>query len=219
MTSNLYSQRKRYTMPWYLIIAIVFSSVALAELGDKSQILAVSLASRYEEKSVFMGVITGLAVITLIGVTIGTIIFQFVPLFYVKLFASITFIFFGVYTLLSSQYLDDKKDRREKKKKIGMKKRTRRRKRKTVASSFFLSFISELGDKTQFVVMAFAATYAAPLSVFTGAVLAFIAVIGISVILGAKLGKTIKSRKLDLVTSAVFLILGIAFLIEAIFLA
>ncbi|MEF8873155.1 MAG: TMEM165/GDT1 family protein [Candidatus Thermoplasmatota archaeon] len=195
---------------WYLIIAIVFSSVAIAELGDKSQIMTISLASKYEGRSVFLGIIAGLGVITIIGVTLGTIIFRFVPLFYVKLFAAATFILFGVYTFLSSQYFEEEKESRKEDEKI--------RRGKTVSSSFFLSFISELGDKTQFVVVAFAARYAAPFSVFLGAVLAFAAVTGLSVILGAKLGESIKSKKIDFITSAVFVILGITFLVEAVFL-
>ncbi|MFW5907647.1 MAG: TMEM165/GDT1 family protein [Candidatus Natronoplasma sp.] len=197
-------------MIWYLIVGITFSSVALAELGDKSHILAISLASKYEERDVFMGIVAGLAVITILGVAIGTVIFNFLPLLYVKLFASLAFIGFGLYTL-TPVFLTEEEEEEEVGRNFG--------KGKTVSSSFFLSFISELGDKTQLVVIALTARFSSPSLVFIGAVLAFAMVTGISVALGSKLGEFIRKERLDMITSVIFLVLGAAFLIEALFLA
>jgi len=189
-------------MLWLFVIGITFSTVFIAEFGDKSQLITISLASRYDNKAVFGGVFAGIAIITVLAVAFGTILFQFVPIFYVKLIASLIFISFGIYTLFYENNMD-----------IDVEKKNGR----VVWSSFLFSIFAELGDKTQLVVIALTARYALPLSVLLGALVGMGAIIAISVILGSKLGDLLESKKLDLIAGLLFIALGFIFLLEALF--
>lgn len=189
-------------MFWLFVIAITFSSVFVAEMGDKSQLITISLASKYENKSVFIGIFSGIIIITLLAIVLGTIVFKFIPPTYVKIVASSVFIFFGIYTLFF-----------QKKEKV----KIEEKKENVIASSFLFSIISELGDKTQLVVIALTARYSSPLLVMVGALAGMGTIIGIGVLLGSKIGDFLKSEKIDLVTGSLFLIIGVAFLFEALF--
>ena len=189
-------------MLWLFVIGITFSTVFIAEFGDKSQLMTISLASRYDNKAVFAGIFAGIVIITTLAVAFGTILFQLIPILYVKLLASMIFISFGIYTIFYEKNMDrdiEKKNDR------------------VIWSSFLFSIFAELGDKTQLAVIALTARYALPLSVLTGALIGMAAVIGISVILGSKLGCFLENKKLDLIAGLLFIGLGSIFLFEALF--
>ncbi len=188
-------------MDWLIIIALAFATVALAEIGDKTQIMTISLATRYRNNPVFWGMFLGMSIITLFGVLVGTVIYQFIPLFYVKLFAALIFIFFGTYSLYIKEKEVDK-DVDEK---------------KVFSTSFLLALIAEFGDKTQLVVIALTARYRAPFLVLLGALGGLALVIGISVFMGDKIAEIVEKDKIDLISSVLFLIIGIAFLFEILF--
>lgn len=185
-----------------LIILSTFAIVFLAELGDKSQLMTISLASKYHYRPVFWGIFLGMCVITVIGVTVGTILYQVIPVFHLKILAALIFLIFGVLSLI--------KEEQETKRKV--------KKQKVFTTSFFLAMVAELGDKTQLVVIALTARFQNPYLVFIGAITALALVIGAGVFLGTKLTKFIEKDKIDLIASILFIILGIAFLIEIFFL-
>lgn len=190
-------------MLWLFVIGITFSTVFIAEFGDKSQLMTISLASRYDNKAVFAGIFAGIAIVTILAVALGTILFQFVPVTYVKIFASMIFIFFGIYTIFY-----------ENGEKVNIEKNNGR----VVWSSFVFSIFAEFGDKTQLAVIALTARYASPFSVLIGALIGMGSIIAISVVLGSKIGELLESKKIDLIAGSLFIILGCIFLLEALLL-
>ncbi len=189
-------------MLWLFIIGVAFSSVFIAEIGDKSQLITISLASKYENRSVFLGIFSGIALITLLAVAVGTIIFQFISVTYVKIGASMIFLSFGIWTLLC-----------QKKEKIEIEEK----KENVMASSFVFSIFAELGDKTQLIIIALAARYSSPFLVLVGALAGMGVIIGIGVLFGSKIGEFFKSEKIDLISGSLFIIIGCAFLLEALY--
>ncbi len=189
-------------MIWYLVIAITFTSVFVAEIGDKSQLMTISLSSKYDRKSVFIGTFSGVGLLTLLAVAVGSIVFQFAPIIYVKLIASAIFILFGIHVLFFQK--EEEVDIEE-------------GDRSPLATSFILSFLAEFGDKTQLVVIALSGRYGSPILVLIGALAGMGTIIGIGVLLGEKIGEVFESEKIDLVAGALFIILGAVFLIEALF--
>ncbi len=185
-------------MNWLIVIALTFITVALAELGDKTQIMTISLATRYKNRPVFWGMFLGMGTITFIGVAVGTVFYQFIPLFYIKIIAAAIFILFGIYSLYNKEK-DIDKDIDDK---------------KIFSTSFLLALVAELGDKTQLVVIALTARYQAPTVVLLGALGGLALVIGLSVFMGEKISQIVEKDKIDLISALLFLILGAAFLIE-----
>lgn len=185
-------------MNWFFITALTFGTVALAELGDKTQLMTITLASRYKNRPVFWGMFLGMGVITLLGVIIGTVFYQLIPVYYVKILAASIFILFGIYSLYNQEKEVDK-DIDEK---------------KVFSTSFFLALIAELGDKTQLVVIALTARYQAPMNVLIGALGGLALVIGVSVFMGNKISEIVEKDKIDLISAGLFIFLGIIFLLE-----
>ncbi|TFF95864.1 MAG: TMEM165/GDT1 family protein [Promethearchaeota archaeon] len=98
--SNEVSYIEKFTRNPYLI---GFFSIFIMELGDKSQILTISLASIYIlPLEVWLGSFFALALLTWIGVLFGAIILKYLPKFYIKIIAIIVFISVGIFILLSN---------------------------------------------------------------------------------------------------------------------
>ncbi len=190
---------------WLTVFLMALGIVAVAELGDKSQLMTISLASKYHHRPVFFGIFVGMALVTVLGVGVGTILYHIIPVFYIRILAALIFIVFGIYTLydfLKSQEeadLDELEDEEHS---------------KVFTTSFFLSVVAEFGDKTQLVIIALTARYRSPVPVLSGSLLALLLVIGGGVIIGTKLSDLVEREKIELVASLLFIVLGVAFLVQ-----
>jgi putative Ca2+/H+ antiporter (TMEM165/GDT1 family) len=192
-------------MSWYIPLATAFVIIFLAELGDKTQLVTISFASKYPHVPVFLGVFSGLCLVTALGVLVGTILFEFIPIFYVKILSGAIFIVFGIWTIMEIRGGKKEEDVKENGKKS------------VFSTSFILITIAEFGDKTQFMVIALTAQYGAPIMVFLGAILAFACVVGIGIIVGKKLSKKVDTKWIELGSGILFMCIGALFIIEALF--
>jgi putative Ca2+/H+ antiporter (TMEM165/GDT1 family) len=78
-------------MNWQLLL-ITFTTVFLAEIGDKSQLAAIALSgSSRSTKAVFLGSISALILTSLLGVIVGGSFAQFLPQRLLKTLAAIGF--------------------------------------------------------------------------------------------------------------------------------
>ena len=73
--------------------------VVLAEMGDKTQLLAMAFASRFRWQTVMWGVFVATAANHLFAVLVGNYLTNIIPLNYIKIAASVSFIIFGLWTL------------------------------------------------------------------------------------------------------------------------
>jgi len=86
-------------MNWHLL-GISFLMVFLSELGDKSQLAAITLSSRSTApRAVFLGTATALILTSLLGVLIGDGAAQILPTYFLKAIAAVGFAFMGVWLL------------------------------------------------------------------------------------------------------------------------
>ncbi len=192
-------------MTWYIPLAAAFVVIFLAELGDKTQLVTISFASKYPRVPVFFGVFLGMSMVTVLGVLVGTILFQVIDVTYVKILSGTIFIIFGIWTLWEAK---GEEDEEEEVKEI---------KNKSVFSTtFILISIAEFGDKTQFMVIALTAQYGAPVLVFIGAILAFALIVGIGVYVGKKLSEKVSTRWIELGSAILFIVIGVLFIVEAV---
>ncbi len=83
-------------MDWKVFSA-TFVALFVAELGDKTQLAAISMTSETGKPlSVFLGGVAALALVTLIGVAFGSALLQIVPEEYLKKAAAALFVLIGV---------------------------------------------------------------------------------------------------------------------------
>jgi len=83
-------------MDWKVLVTS-FGVLFLAELGDKTQLAVVTLtADTKNPLGVFCGAVLALALVTLLGVVLGSVIQQWVPLDILRKAASVVFVTLGV---------------------------------------------------------------------------------------------------------------------------
>jgi putative Ca2+/H+ antiporter (TMEM165/GDT1 family) len=87
-------------MDWRVLLT-TFGVIFLAEMGDKTQLAAMTMAAQSKKPwAVFIGAALALTAVSAIGVLVGGIIGNYVPLVWVKRVAAIAFIVIGILILL-----------------------------------------------------------------------------------------------------------------------
>jgi putative Ca2+/H+ antiporter (TMEM165/GDT1 family) len=191
-------------MSWYLPLIVTFVAVFLAEIGDKTQLITISFASKYPHLPVFFGVFLGMSLVTVLGVVAGTILFQIIDVTYVKILSGAIFIIFGIWTFWEAK---SEEEEEEEVKEV--------KNRSVFSTTFIMISLAEFGDKTQFMVIALTAQYSDPVFVFIGAILALALIVGIGVVLGKKLSEKVSTKWIELGSGVLFIVIGIIFILEA----
>ena len=189
----------------FTVFLSTFGVIFLAELGDKTQLTAMALATRYPWKRVFIGLAGAFALLNLAAVVLGSLLFAVLPLFWIKIASGALFLFFGVATLRTKEF-DEKEEREEE---------TRLQARGPVAASFIMIMLAEIGDKTQLVTASLAAQHDSPLMVFAASTLALWSVSLIGIFAGRQLVRRIKLATLHKAAGFMFLAFGAAVLFQA----
>ena len=82
------------------VMLTTFGIIFLAEMGDKTQLAAMTMAADSKRPwAVFIGASLALAAVSAIGVLVGGVIGEYVPLIWVKRVAATAFIVIGVLML------------------------------------------------------------------------------------------------------------------------
>jgi putative Ca2+/H+ antiporter (TMEM165/GDT1 family) len=177
-----------------------FALVAVSEMGDKTQLLAFSLASRYRRPWTVMG---GILVATLLnhGLAswLGTWVSAQVPPRIMALALAATFVGFGLWTLRPDELKESEREER-----FG-----------PFVTTAVLFFLAEMADKTQLATIALAAQYRSVVLVTAGTTLGMLASDGLAVFLGARLAAHVQVRWIRLGAASVFFAFGAASLWRA----
>jgi len=179
-------------------LLIAFATIFFAELGDKTQLMVISLSTKYRKLDVFVGAILGFILVNGVTIFIGTSLSEFTPDFVIFI-GGIIFIIFGIVTILSksNNVEEEKVETQEEKKGVGL------------ISSFSLVFLAELGDKTQIASLILAITYKAFLEVFLSVILSLSAVTIIGILVGRSMKQYIRPKPLRILSGCLFIILGV----------
>lgn len=83
------------------VLLTTFGIIFLAEMGDKTQLAAMTMSAQTKRPwAVFIGASIALAAVSAIGVLVGGVVGQYVPLEWVKRVAAGLFIIIGVLMLM-----------------------------------------------------------------------------------------------------------------------
>ena len=87
-------------MDWRVFLT-TFGVIFLAEMGDKTQLAAMTMAAQSKKPwAVFFGAALALAAVSAIGVLVGSVIGNYIPLIWVKRVAAVAFIVIGMLILM-----------------------------------------------------------------------------------------------------------------------
>lgn len=179
------------------LIAYLFSSgaVVLAEMGDKTQLLAMAFATKYKASKVMIGVLIATIFNHALAVAVGNYITRFESAqIWIQGIAALSFIFFGLWTIRGDK-LEGEENRTTKYGAIV-----------TVAVAFFFA---EMGDKTQLATIALAAKFSvSPVWVLMGTLTGMMIADAIGIFVGVVMCKNISGRKIKLVSAGAFVLFG-----------
>lgn len=176
--------------------------VFVAELGDKTQLVALGLGARHRLAPVVVGVVAAYAATNLLSVVVGGLVGEALPTRAIGLVGGVMFLGFAVWTFRSGDGGDDAEAD------VGSGSRS------VVVSVAVAMFVAELGDKT----MLATATLAAkgdPVAVWIGATIGIIASGLLGVLLGRAFGARLPERATGIGSSLLFAGFGLVLIVTS----
>jgi Ca2+/H+ antiporter, TMEM165/GDT1 family len=194
--------------------------ITVAELGDKTQLLALILATRYRPMQVVTGIFVATLLVHLLSTLAGAALGAFIPQAVLTWIAGLLFVGFGIWTLRGDSVDEDADSPPSR---FG-----------PVVTSGIAFFIAELGDKTQIMTMTIAADPGVALrsfagfaagwlpavpaaqvsagvlvGVWLGSTLGMVIADGIAILVGAVLGKKLPEKLITRISGAAFILFGV----------
>ncbi|MEJ1355275.1 MAG: TMEM165/GDT1 family protein [Candidatus Sedimenticola sp. (ex Thyasira tokunagai)] len=179
---------------WITAATTPFGLVFLAEMGDKSQLVCMTLAARHRHWPVLAGSMAGFLVLNTLAVVFGAGLSHWVP---EQILAGAVAILFAVFGILSLRAEAEDEDEEV----------TERSGHGIFITAFLMILLAEMGDKTQIAVAGMASTLPV-IPVWIGATLALFATSALGVVAGRKLLKRIPLHRLHQISGVFFLLLA-----------
>lgn len=179
---------------WLTPAATSFGLVLLAELGDKSQIVCMTLAARHPHWPVLSGAVVAFVILNSLAVVFGVGIARWIPADAIAVAVAALFAAFGIKALRDAGE-DGDEDLVE------------RGARGVFLTTLTVIILAEMGDKTQLAVAGMASSLPA-WPVWSGATLALTLTSALAVLVGCRLLKLLPLRRLHQASGVLFLILA-----------
>ena len=184
-------------------LGVSFVVIFVAELGDKSQLMALTFATRFKPWPVLIGITVATAVVHAVSVGIGYGLGATLPTGWISLVAAIAFLAFGAWTLRGDKLTEDEKVKAE---------RTTGSAILAVGGAFFLA---ELGDKTMLATITLATQYGW-LGTWVGSTIGMVVADALAILVGRLLGRHLPEKSIKYGAAALFVIFGVWLFVEAI---
>lgn len=173
-----------------------FGIIFLAELGDKSQLMAMTFAARYRALTILLAITVATALVHLFSVLLGAALGAALPTDAISVVAGVAFLGFAAWTLRGDTLDDDEAARAA---------RGGRSVFFTVGVAFFLA---ELGDKTMLATVTLA-TDNGLFGTWLGSTLGMVAADGLAIVVGQQLGARLPERTVRIGAAVIFLVFGV----------
>jgi Ca2+/H+ antiporter, TMEM165/GDT1 family len=183
-------------------LAISFGVIFVAELGDKSQLMAMTFATRFRPWPVLVGISAATLVVHLVSVGIGYGLGATLPTDWINLAAGVAFLAFAAWTLRGDALTDEERGKAE---------RTTRSAIMAVSAAFFLA---ELGDKTMLATITLA-TQHGWVGTWIGSTVGMVAADALAILVGRLLGKRLPEQAIKYGAAALFVAFGAWLIAEA----
>jgi len=171
--------------------------VFVAELGDKTQLVALCFATRFNARVVMLGVFAATLLVHVGSVALAQLAHKSMPEQWAMFLAGLAFIAFGLWTLRGDEADEDACQNKQGRSPFWI-----------VATTFFLA---ELGDKTMLTTIQQGMVYpGAPVQVWIGSTLGMVVSDGLAIWVGSVLGKRLPERAIKVGAAILFLGFGAA---------
>lgn len=176
--------------------------VALAEIGDKTQLLAFILAARFKKPvPIILGILAATVVNHGLAGALGAWITSSISHEVLRWVLGLSFIGMAIWTMIPDKIEEEETQVAQR---FGV-----------FGATLITFFLAEMGDKTQIATIAMAAHYASPLMVVIGTTLGMLIADVPAVFVGDKLASRIPMKLVHAIAAAIFAVLGMATLLGA----
>ncbi len=183
---------------FFLSLAVIF----VAELGDKSQLMALAFATRYRPLPVLIGITIATALVHLVSVLVGAVLGAALPTQAINVVAAVSFVGFGLWTLRGDELTDDDEAR------------AARPAKNVVVAVGTVFFLAELGDKTMLATITLA-TREGIVGTWLGSTVGMVAADAIAIVVGRALGARLPEKAIRIGAATLFFVFAVVLLLEA----
>lgn len=185
-----------------LSLGVIF----VAELGDKSQLMALAFATRFPALPVLVGITVSTALVHLFSVLFGVVLGAALPTTAIQVVAALAFFGFALWTLRGDHLEDDELEQVE------------RTTRNAVVAASIAFFLAELGDKTMLATITLASRetgFWTLVGVWAGSTVGMVAADGLAIWVGKVLGTRLPERAVKYGAAFLFALFGVLLLVDA----
>jgi putative Ca2+/H+ antiporter (TMEM165/GDT1 family) len=183
--------------------AVSFGVIFVAELGDKSQLMALTFATRFKPLPVLIGITIATATVHAFSVAVGYGLGAAIPTEWIALVAAVAFLAFGLWTLRGDKLTEDEENQAGKST------------RSAVLAASVAFFLAELGDKTMLATITLATSYGW-FGTWLGSTVGMVAADALAILVGRQLGRHLPERVIKYGAATLFFVFGVWLLVEAI---
>ena len=180
-------------------LALSFVVIFVAELGDKSQLMALALAARYRALPVLAGIAVATAAVHAVSVGLGAAIGVALPTAAICVLAGVAFLGFAAWTLRGDELTEAE--------------RAGRTARSVFVAATLTFLLAELGDKTMLATITLA-TREGLVGTWLGSTLGMVAADALAIGIGVLLGRHLPDRAVRIGAAASFVGFGVLLILE-----
>ncbi|HBD08699.1 MAG TPA: hypothetical protein DCZ69_10605 [Syntrophobacteraceae bacterium] len=174
---------------WLSLVMIFF-----AELGDKTQLVSLALATRYNARTVLAGIFAATLLVHIFSAALGKLAGGMLPEHWVQFLSGLAFIAFGFWTLRGDTLNGEPS--------------ARARLTSPFVVVFTVFFLAELGDKTMLGTVTLAAN-GAFVPVWLGSTLGMVISDGLAIAVGRLMGARLPERQIKIGAALIFFAFGL----------
>lgn len=185
-----------------LSLGVIF----VAELGDKSQLIALAFATRFPAVPVLVGITIATASVHLVSVLVGVVLGAALPTTAIQVVAALAFFGFALWTLRGDKLEDDELEQVE------------NTTRNAVVAASIAFFLAELGDKTMLATITLASRetgFWTLFGIWLGSTVGMVAADGLAIWVGKVLGARLPEKAVKYGAAFLFFLFGVLLLVEA----
>jgi putative Ca2+/H+ antiporter (TMEM165/GDT1 family) len=179
-----------------------FGVIFVAELGDKSQLMALAFATRYKALPVLAGITVATALVHAVSVGIGAGLGAAIPTDAIGVVGGIAFLGFAAWTLRGDELDEEEAARAE------------RSTRNAVLAASGAFLLAELGDKTMLATITLATDNGIP-GTWAGSTVGMVAADALAIAVGKQLGARLPERAIRIGAAVAFVVFGVLLLVDA----
>ena len=180
-----------------------FGIIFVAELGDKSQLMAMAFAARYKALPVLLGISIATAVTHALSVGLGSVVGDQMPTRSISIVAGVAFLGFAGWTLRGDTLSEDEAQAAQK------------NTRNAVVAASVAFFLAELGDKTMLATITLATDQDA-FGTWVGSTLGMVVADALAILVGYHLGSRLPEKAIRYGASILFVVFGILLILQGI---